>query len=104
MEIKVSEYRKELSERWEQSIRQSTQDKYLRAIRKVYEANGQVFEWRPGSKFIDGHTRDIFEMFIKMAILYGFSEGTIKLSKNFDQLEKLSQQIEKLWIVHKPLT
>lgn len=102
MEIKVSDYRRDLSERREPCLTRSTQDKYLRAIREAYEANGQIFGWRPRVKFIDGHTQAIFELFIKVVTLYGFTDGTIRFAQNLDNLENFSQEIEKLWITHKP--
>jgi hypothetical protein len=101
MEIKVSDYRRELSERREPSLKRSTQDKYLRAIREAFEANGKVFGWKPRVNFIDDSTKAIFELFIKVVILYGFSEGTNKFGQNLDNLANFSQEIEELWTTHK---
>ena len=103
MEIKVSDYRQELTERWEQGIRPSTQDKYLRAIRDAYVDNGKIFEWRPRAKFIDGQTRETFELFIKVASLYGFTEGSLKFSQNLDNLDSFSIEVENLWNIHRPI-
>lgn len=103
MEIKVSDYRQELTERWEQGIRPSTQDKYLRAIREAYVANGKIFEWKPRAKFIDGQTRETFELFIKVASLYGFTEGSLKFAQNLDNLDSFSIEVENLWNIHRPI-
>lgn len=102
VDISVADYRKQLAQNREPVVKRATVDKYLKAIREAYESNDQVYGWRPRVKFITSLEIRVFELFIKVVALYGFSEGSNKFGQNLDKLDRFEQEIEELWISHKP--